>query len=126
MPSVLNLLVNCPDGSVRRNMGELIAHLIIVHCNYFEIELDTDFEPNLDKLEAHPDQDQKFYQDTGKVVMHILVKLYSIFGAGKTVNYKRMESYFKMWYTLAKNNQQLTEWLLRRANSIRKFIGSLA
>lgn len=105
-------------------MGEVVAHLIIVHCNYFEVELDCDFDPNPDKLEVHADQDPKFFEDTSKVIMHILVRLYSIFGGGKTVNYKRMEGYFRMWYTLAKNNTQITEWLLRRANCIRKFIGN--
>jgi hypothetical protein len=123
LQNVINILVNCPDGAVRRNMGELVAHLIIVHCNYFEIELDSDFEPNLDKLDPNPEQDPKFFEDTGKVINYILVRLYSIFGNGKTINYKRMEGYFRMWYTLAKHNKQITEWLLRKANCIRKFIG---
>ena len=120
--NVTNILVNCPDPAVRRNMGELISHLIIVHCNFFEVELDTDFEPNFEKLES-PDCDPLFFKNSGKVIMYILVKLYSIIGSNKATNYKRMEGYFRMWCALAKNNVQITEWLLRRGNCIRKFIG---
>lgn len=117
-----SLLVTCPDGAVRRNIGEITSHLLIVYLNYFKVDLDIDFDPKPEHLKKYA-EDPTFFDNRGRPVMYLLVWMYNMIHDSK-LNYKRMESYFRMMYTLAKNNTQITEWLIRRANCIRKYIGN--
>ena len=42
LPGLLSILIECPDHSIRRLTGEILTHLLIVHINYFDLELNAE------------------------------------------------------------------------------------
>ena len=120
----LNLLIHCPDNQVKKAIGNLIAHIIIVHVKYFDIELDHDFTIDSKEL-IDQGLDEDFFEDRGMVIMNFLSKLlsYVMFSDTKKTPYKKLEHFFKLWVSLATHNRNINLWLIGKAGCIRKFIG---
>ena len=122
---VLSLMIVCPDNKIRLLVNQLVAHIILVNINYFELHIDTDFaveDVNNDQLYT-----EEFFEDRSAVVMHLLARIYLLMVPAnqKAQPYKKLEAYFRLWYSLAKNNNKICEWLLKRG-CVRYFLGNLA
>ena len=120
--ATVQLLITCPDGSVRRNTGLLITHIVLVNMNYFDLEVHTNFDLENPLIEA--EQGEEFFEDANSVLMYFLGRLLALMLPVNQKNqpYKKLEGYFRIWYTLAKNNKQICEWMLR-AGCVRFFLG---
>lgn len=122
---VLNMLITCPENKIRLLVSQLVAHVILVNINYFELDIDTDFA--VEDAVNEPTLHEDFYEDRNKVMMYLLTRLYTLMlpANQKAQPYKKLEGYFRMWYSLAKNNNKICEWLLKRG-CVRFFLGSPA
>ncbi len=105
-------------------MGMLIAHIIIVHVRFFEIDIDTNF--TVDSAELMEIAETKdFFEDRGLVIMTFLSRMYTFVLVNPKIPYKRLDHFFRLWVTLATNNKNINLWLLGKAGCIRKLIGKI-
>ena len=123
-PSISNIfeiLLECPDASVKKGISDVLCHLILVAINFEKIDFDDDVKDASQNQESQPASNQNRI-----CIKQILLFLQTIFkNDKKDTSYKKLKGFFKMWYTLGKSNTKLMLWLIRKCKLADKLYSTL-
>lgn len=116
--TVMSVLVECPDATVRSALSEVLTQLVLVSINSAKIYIrETDERPINDNLVDPTDEE---------VIKLILKRLFSVFRTDKKDSgYKKHRGLFKMWDVLVHSSNHVLMWLVKKNKVVERLFSMI-